>query len=355
MKLLKYLFFLILILVIGSSIYFGTQDGKFDVTESKVINAPVSLIYNNVNDFKNWQSWGPWIAKDPDIKIIYDENTIGEGGSYSWTSDVMEVGNGSMNTLKVIPNKEIAQSITFNTPMGDSKSKVKWLFESTENPAQTKVSWGMKGEQSLLEKVSMAFSEDNLESSIKTMFQEGLTNLDGVVTKEMQQYSIKANGISEYGGGYYMYNTAVAKTEEVGLKLGSLMGQVMDFMEQQNIKQAGAPFTIYNQIDTTQNSVIFSAAIPVKEKINTLPGSPILNGYLAPVTAVKITLKGDYKNLTETYAKGQQFIVQNGYRPHPNAKMFEVYSTDPGIVLNPAEWITEVYLPIIKPLAPVID
>ncbi len=355
MKLLKYLFFLILIVVIGGAIYFGTQDGKFDVTETKVINAPASLIFKNVNDFNNWESWGPWMAKDPDINISYAEKTAGEGSSYSWTSDVMEVGNGSMTTLKVIPNKEIEQTITFNSPIGDSNSDVKWSFEPTENPAQTTVSWGMKGEQSLLEKVFMAFADEDMERSIKTMFQEGLTNLDGVVTKEMQLYNINADGVSEYGGGYYMYNTTAAKTEEVGLKMGPLMGQVMGFMQQNNIKQAGDPFTIYNQVDAAQNSVIFSAAIPVKEKINTPQGSPVLSGYMEPVTAVKVTLKGDYKNLAEAYAKGQQYVAQNGYKPHPSAKMFEVYATDPGLVPNPAEWITEIYIPIIKPVVPLID
>jgi len=349
MKLLKYLLFLILIVVIGGAIYFGTQDGSFDVKESKIINAPANLVYNNVSDFKNWQSWGPWMDKDPNINISYAEKTQGEGGSYSWTSDVMEVGNGSMATVKAIPNKELEQSIVFETPIGDSKSDVMWSFEPTENPAKTKVTWGMKGEQTLPEKVFMAFSDEDLESSIRSMYQEGLSNLDNVVTKEMQQYSINADGVTEYGGGYYMYNTTAAKMDEVGLKMAPLLGQVMAFMQQQNIKQAGSPFTIYNQVDPAQNSVIFSAAIPVREKINTPQGSPVLNGYMEPLTAVKVTLKGDYKNLPEAYAKGQAYLTKNGYTPHPSAKMFEVYSTDPGVVLNPAEWITEIYFPIVKP------
>jgi hypothetical protein len=30
--------------------------------------------------------------------------------------------------------------------------------------------------------------------------------------------------------------------------------------------------------------------------------------------------------------------------------MFEVYSNDPGIVTNPAEWRTEIYVPVYKDL-----
>ena len=77
MKLLKYLFFLLLIVLIGGAVYFGTKDGSFDVSETKTINAPVSMLYANVNDFKNWQEWGPWMEEDPEYENNYAEKTEG--------------------------------------------------------------------------------------------------------------------------------------------------------------------------------------------------------------------------------------------------------------------------------------
>ena len=84
MKIFKYLLFLILILLIGGAIYFGTKDGSFAVTETKIMNAPAELVYDQVKDFKNWKNWGPWMQVDPDIKLEYAEKTAGEGASYSW-------------------------------------------------------------------------------------------------------------------------------------------------------------------------------------------------------------------------------------------------------------------------------
>ena len=55
MKILKYLFFLLLIVIIGAAVYFGTKDGKFNVAATKTIEAPVDLIFEQVNDYKNWQ------------------------------------------------------------------------------------------------------------------------------------------------------------------------------------------------------------------------------------------------------------------------------------------------------------
>jgi len=38
MKFVKFIFFIILILIIGSAIYFGAKDGTYDLSETKTIN-----------------------------------------------------------------------------------------------------------------------------------------------------------------------------------------------------------------------------------------------------------------------------------------------------------------------------
>lgn len=352
MKILKYLLFLILIVLIGGAIYFGTKDGKFDVAESKVMEAPAEVIYNNVKDYKNWQEWGPWMKLDSAIVINYAEKTEGEGAAYSWSSEHMEVGDGSMKTLKVIPNKEIDQKITFNTPVGDSESDVYWRFEATETPGQTKVTWGMKGEQSFMEKVFMSFQDEDMETGISKMFQQGLTDIETIVKAEMESFSVNVDGVTQYGGGYYMFNSTASKLSEIGEKMGAMLGQVAGYMEQNNLNMAGMPFTIYNEIDEANGTTIFTAAIPVKEKIITPAGSPVLCGYMEPVTTVKTTLKGQYKYLSKAYDKAQAYIAQNNLQVHPTAKMFEVYANDPGEVPNPANWITEIYIPIVRPVNP---
>jgi effector-binding domain-containing protein len=351
MKILKYLFFLLLIAVIAVSIYYGTKDGSFDIAESKTIDAPAQVVYDNVKDFKNWEAWGPWMAEDPNIQITFAEKTEGEGGSYSWTSEVM--GNGAMEIVKVIPGKAIDQKILFNTPFGDSKSDVYWRFDDTDTPGQTKVTWGMKGEQSFMEKVySGLIADDEMEPQIREMYTSGLTKLDSVITSQMKQYTVSVDGITQYEGGYYMYATTSSSMSDVGVKMGQVMGQVMGYMQENKIALNGKPFTVYNQVDTANNSVIFSAGIPVKDRVITPSGSPVVAGFMEPVTTLKTTLKGNYDNLQQAYEKANEYMAQNGLTPHPTAKMFEVYITDPGEVPNPANYITEVYMPILVPQQP---
>ena len=348
MKLIKYFLFLILIVLIGGAIFFATKDGKFNVAETKVFNAPAEVVFNNVKDYKNWQQWGPWMGLDPDIKIQYAEKTDGEGASYSWSSEHMEVGDGSMTTTKVIPNKEIDQTITFKTPIGDSESDVFWRFENAEIPGQSKITWGMKGEQTFMEKVFMAFQKEDMETGISRMFSQGLDSLESAVVKEMKEFSVNVDGVTQYGGGYYMYMTTASKQDEIGEKMGPMLGQVMGYMQDNSIESSDMPFTVYNEVDDLNGALIFSACIPVRDRVITPSGSPIVCGFMPPGVALKATLKGNYDNLSNAYSKAMEYVATNNLKIHPTAKRFEVYSNDPGEVPNPADWITEIYIPIVQ-------
>lgn len=347
MKILKYILFLLLIVIVAGGIYFGTKDGKFDVAETKDFNAPAEVIYNNVKDFKNWETWGPWAEEDENIEYSYAEKTEGEGASYSWTSTVM--GDGSMQTVKVIPNKEIDQKITFNTPLGDSESDVYWRFEPSEEAGKTKVTWGMKGEHSFMEKVFMSFQSEDFETVLKDIYGKGLNNLEEEIEKSMNAYTVTVDGVTRHGGGFYMYNTTSARLSEIGEKMGPMMGQLHDYMQQNNIDMTGMPFTIYNEVDEQNGTVIFSAAIPVAARVITPSGSPVLCNYMEPVDALKTTLKGKYENLPKAYEQAQEYLKKNNLTVDPSRKMFEIYATDPGNVPNPANWVTEIYIPIITP------
>jgi effector-binding domain-containing protein len=344
MKIFKYLLFLILIIVIGGAIYFGTKESKYDIKDSYAINAPIDLIFNKVNDFKEWKEWGPWKKEDSTIVFNFAEKTVGEGGSYSWTGEM----DGSMQTTKVIENKEIHQDLTLLTPGGERNPKVYWNFEEEEGA--TKITWGMKGEHTLMDKVYYAFSGMDFEGDMHTMNMNGLKGIETSVLEDMKQFTVDVTGISDYGGGYYLYVTASSKMSDLSMKMGAMFGEVMGFVQQNNLQTAGMPFTIYNQIDEANGTVIFSTALPVKENIITPEGSNVLCGYLAPTSAVKTILNGNYTNLDKAYNKAKEYIKKQHLIVDTSKNMFEIYANDPGMVSNPANWTTEVYIPVFKDL-----
>jgi len=349
MKILKYLFYIILVVLIGGAIYFGIKDGKFDVSSTREMDAPIILVFNTVNEYKSWKEWGPWMELDPDVVMNYTEKTFGEGASYSWDSEHPEVGTGSMKTISATEHTSIDQEIVFGTPLGDSKSNVYWKFEPIEDSNKVNVTWGMNGEQSFMEKVFMSFQSEPFDESLKSMFDKGLENLENNIQMEMKKYTITVEGVKQHGGGYYMYTTSASKISEIGEKMAPMMGLVSNYMTNNNITFAGMPFTIYNQIDEANGTVIFSTCIPVSERVITADGGSVFCGYLEPTRALKTTLSGNYNYLGETYEKAKLFMTENNLSKNPTGRMFEVYATDPGLIPNPAEWITEVYIPLADP------
>lgn len=347
MKILKYLVFLILIVLIGSAIYFGTQDGTYEIRDSKTIEAPAEVVFQKVNNLKSWETWSPWIAEDADHSFTYAEKSSGEGASFSWDGKT----GGSIVTTKVIPNKEIAQDLIVMSSLGERHSNIHWDFEEVDDA--TKVTWTMKGVQTLTDKVSAAILGNDFNSDIHKKNRLALDKISTEIEDDMKHYTINVDGVTQYGGGYYMYTTTVAKQHEVNERLEAMLQEVSNFIERNHINAAGKPMAIYNEIDDANGTVIFSAGIPVKEQVITPEGSLIVSGFMEKITAVKISLKGDYKHLTEAYIKGRTYMNKNSLQINPNVKIFEVYETDPSKIRNPADWVTDIYLPIITEQEPV--
>jgi len=344
MKYLKYILFLILIAIIGAAIYIAVQANEFSVTRVRTIKAPASVVYNNIIDFKNWEAWSSWVEKDPNTMITLSEKTNGIGGSYSWKD---KDGIGTMKTIETVTNKSIKQQMQFaDFPPSD----VNWAFELSEDGSSTEVTWNISGNNlPFIFKMFSVFM-GGMEKQIGPHFERGLEKLDNIVVESMKIHSTKINGITEYGGGFYMYKTTSASSSNISQVMGKQYGEIMDYMTKNNIKATGMPFTIYNDMNIENGSVIMSNAIPVMNKINftnlTQDGE-ILSGYIPRITVLKTTLKGNYTYLPEAWKKTMEHVSENNL-VQSEFKPFEIYTTDPGQLPNPADWVTEIYIPIIE-------
>jgi len=344
MKIIKYLFFILLIVTIGGALYFGTQDGTYDLTESKTINAPTSLVFEKVNELRNWKQWGPWKEQDPNMIFTYPENTAGAGGSYSWEGNTI----GTVRTISSSPNSEIIQEFSIETSRGIRNMNVKWNFVETHNGTQ--VSWQMGGEHTLLDKVYFWMNSTDFNNNIKQMQLAGLDGISNTVIDDMASYNIEVTGISEHGGGYYLYVTTASQASQLTQKMAEMFGQITHYMGQHNIRPSGMPFTIYHQTDAVTGSMVLSAGMPVNELIDVVEGSNVACGFMERTSAVKTILKGNYQNLPEAYEKAEAYITRNHLIKNPDRQIFEIYANDPGEYPNPADWLTEIYIPVFNDL-----
>jgi len=340
MKIVKYIFLLLLLIIVAGAIYIATLEKTYDISRTKVIKAPVEVVYNTVNDYKNWPDWSPWIEQEPTAELLFADVTSGVGGSYAWKGEIL--GEGNIETLAAKTNDSLSQKIKFIKPF-ESQSDIYWKFKPVEKG--TEVIWGMKGELDFMAKAYMAFN-GGMEKQIGPDYERGLFKLDSVVQADMKKYSINVDGITTHGGGYYLYNTTSCKIDELEAKMKEMMPKVKAYAQKNKIQMAGAPFTLYHTFDQENNAVMFSCAVPVSEKVITASGSGILTGILKPFKALKTTLKGDYKNSKEAWDTAYKYLGDNNLEPIETSPALETYLKDSKDTPNPADLITEIFVPV---------
>ena len=335
MKILKYLFLLLLLSLVALSIFVATQKGDFTVERSKVINSPKAAVFNYVNDYKNWEDFGSWITQDPEMKINYPQNTIGKGASYSWEG---KEGNGSMKTIFVKENDSIAQKMNYD----GTASNVFWSFKDTVGG--TKVTWKTTGKMSFLFKIYTAFN-GGVDKVIGGMYEKSLANLDKTLDYEINTYAVKVDGLVKKPETFYLRQTFTSEISKVIKNFRIVAPKIITFCEKNNLPLAGKPFIIYHTYDLVNGLAKISICVPIKTPIYTSEGSDLLTGKLEAYEAVKTTLTGDYSHIAQALDKAKAYRNAKQIVADPSLSHIEVYTTSKTDTKSPSKWVTEIYYP----------
>jgi len=155
------------------------QPDEFRVTRTAMINAPVSEVFAQVNDFYKWQAWSPWAKLDPNAKVMFTGPNAGLGASYNWSGN-SKIGEGSTKITESLPNERILIDLDFIKPFKVS-NKTEFVFKA-ENENQTFVSWTMYGKANLMSKIIGVVM--NCDKMVGGQFDEGFANIKAVVEKK---------------------------------------------------------------------------------------------------------------------------------------------------------------------------
>ncbi|MDD5149194.1 MAG: transcriptional regulator [Flavobacterium sp.] len=336
MRILKYLFLLLLLSMVALTIFIATQKGDFSVKRSKIINSTKATVYNYVNDSKNWEEWNSLALDDAGIKVTYSQNTIGKGSSYSWEG---KNGYGDFQTLYTKENDSIVQKMNFNGNTAD----VFWSFKDTLGG--TKVTWITKGKMDFTYKV-LTVLNGGAKGIIGMMFEKSLVNIDKKLDYEINTYSVKVNGLVNIPESYYLAQTFTSEISKVGKNSGIVFPKIINFCKKNNITISGNPFIIYHTYDSIKQLTKLSICIPIKDSIFFSEGSDISSVKTTPYQAVKTTLTGDYSHKNKALIKTNEFINLNYLSLNPLFSHLEIYKISKNENKSPSKWVTEIYIPV---------
>jgi hypothetical protein len=336
MRIIKYLFLLLLLSLVALTIFIATQKGDYTVESSKTINSPKATVFNYVNDYKNWEQFSSWITADKNIKLSYSPITIGKGSTFSWDG---ANDSGTIQTLYTKANDSIVQKMDFN----GSSSDVTWHFKDTLGG--TKVTWKSKGKMDFLSKVN-SFLTGGTQNSLAKVYDKCLVNLNKTLDFENNTFDVKVNGVVKKLETFYLRQSFTSKISDITRNANVIFPKILTFCQQNNIVLNGKPFVIYHTYDTIHNLTKVSFCIPIKEEIFTSAGSDILAGKLVSFEAVKTTLTGNYTYNKKALEKSLEFFTTNKIIADPTFSHMEIFSIGKKETKSPSKWVTEIYYPI---------
>jgi len=336
MRILKYLFLLLLLSLVALSIFVATQKGEFTVEKSKIIHSPKSAVFNYVNDAKNFKDWNSWAAEDSLINITLSEITIGKGNSLTWDG---KEGTGDFQTINVKENDSIIQTMNFN----GNAAAVSMHFKDTVGG--TKVSWKAKGKMNFMHKVLTSFN-GAAGGIISSMFEKSLNNLDKKLDYEINIYAVKVDGVVNHPETFYLAQTFTSEFSKVGKNFGIVLSKITAFCKKNKIVISGKPFIIYHTYDKIKELTKISVCIPIKDPIFIIEGSDISSKTLQPFQAVKTTLTGDYSHNKKALDKTEDYLRSKYLTADAAFSHLEIHAIGKNEINNPSKWTTEFYYPI---------
>lgn len=336
MRILKYILLLVLLALVGTTVYVATQKGDFEVSKSSIVKTQRSTVFEYINDYKNWETFGSWMQKDSDIKFDYDAKTIGVGAKFAFESDS---DDGDIKTVFVKENDSLAQKINFN----GTKAAISWKFKDTIGG--TKVTVYCKGKMDIMTKIS-AFFKGGISSVLGDIYEKSFRNLDKTLNYEMKTYSIKVNGIVQRPSGFCLKQTVSCHIKSVSKNTKIIMAQMVHFFTKNKIPMAGNPFVNYDKYDVANDFATISVCIPVRQQISISEGSDVVSGEIIAFTCLKTTLIGDYSHSKEAWSKAKRYIADNGLKENFAGNYTEVYVKTIDNIKQPSKWITEIYIPV---------
>ena len=166
----------LLALAIGGLLLLASRKpDTFSVERRIGINAPGSVVFDQINTLKAWEAWSPWLKKDPAMRQTYSGPDAGVGASHAWEGNG-QVGSGAMTITGSIPDQKIVMRLDFLKPF-KATNFAEFTLQS-DGSGTTIVIWAMTGQAKLITKVMDVLM--NMDKMIGRDFEAGLASLKAV-------------------------------------------------------------------------------------------------------------------------------------------------------------------------------
>lgn len=335
MKLLKKIAIALAVLFVLYIIVACFLPSKIRVQRSLVINAPSSVIFEQVNNFHNWTKWSYWDNIDPEMQSTYEGPESGAGAVHNWTSKNKDVGNGSITIIDSKPNSFILTDLNFE---GMGVSHGGWTI--TDTVGGTVVTTYMEMEMGLMGRVFPGLMMDSFLGGDFAKTLEGLKKLCESIKLPppvQGKWTIEA---TTYPEQILASTKATTNIQTISADIGASYQKIGEFMKKNQLEMAGPVCAFYHSFSAEK--IEMECAIPVAKMVKG-EGDVNVNTMKAG-NAVVAHYYGPYMGTEQAHAALDQWMKEN--KKEMVGSPWEVYVTDPMVEKDTAKWLTEIYYPV---------
>ena len=163
--------------ILGIVAIAASRPDTFKVQRTVSIKARPEQIYPLIASLRAMNTWNPFVAPDPTIKVDYTGPESGKGAAHTWAGN-SKVGEGRFEIIDAAPPSKVTMMLDMVKPMAAHNT-----VEFTLQPAgdATTVTWAMSGRQPLMAKVMTLFID--CDKMVGSQFDKGLAGLKAIAER----------------------------------------------------------------------------------------------------------------------------------------------------------------------------
>lgn len=335
MKFLRQLFFFVLALLVAAAALSVFMPVKQTVEKTITIQAPASMVYEQLAKLDNFNKWSVWSQQDSTAKYTFTGTDGTVGAATAWKGDPAISGEGKIEITALEPGKKVAHSIQFSQPR---KAKAASVFTLSENNGLTTLTWNFELATPRPWNIFNLFY--SLDKELGKDFESGLATLKTVIEKAngtapTQAYEVKTMD-------FPATSFAVVRQKIKWSDIPSFFSQHLPLVYEAGTKANASPGTatgLFYEWDVKNQLADMAAAVPVT------PGMKSENNIVQVVNlpaakAIYIDYYGAYDKTMDAYSSLDKYIADK--KLTKKMPVIEQYITDPTKEKDTARWLTKI-------------
>lgn len=303
--------------------------------KEETINAPMEVVWENINSFQKSDKWSPWYDIDPDMKVEFqgEEGTV--GSSFTWSGNDQVQSGKQIITAIDAQNHTIESKVEHNWGVGVNKM---WLEDAGDG--QTKIVTSYNEVMGIPGNLFGAIM--GAEDMMGDIFAKGLGKLKTIAEEQAAELAKKPSfdvQMVERPATRYVGKKETHAIDDLQNYFSTNMPIISDACKD---IMAGPPSALYWSWDIENMQSELTVAMPISADASAPDGYEV---YEQPSGSyLLIDYFGPYDNMEAAHTAVNKYMTDNNLEL--NGAVMEEYISGPATTEDSSKWLTKILYPV---------